>query len=786
VNRTTRPQSSPGFRRRGVTLVEMLVTVAMLVIIMTILVQVFQGATGALSAAQTIQQLDDQLKLLDSTIRADLSNVTATFTPPLKPSLNLGYFEYGENDYADIQGEDSDDYIRFTAQAPPGRPFTGRMWVNSTGTAGMNNENASTSTSPCPQPVTITSEYAEIIYFLRNGNLYRRVLLVAPELQSSIVPAVGNVPYGALNLPGANSFSPQTSPFSGGQVLSWQGVNDLSARPAGTGPNSTNAGITLASQAAQGIILNTLGDLTNRENRAFYSRFSNDFLTVSSTNGFTAGPDGIADDVNGDNVPDYYPTLYPGIFPSTAGGIGKGPGNNGNQLIFEPNYNSFSRGFLLDGNSNPLAAGFPFVFPGAYSQAQSLSSGQQIGWIHSPAPYSYVPGSGGGCTGTQFDASPLAYLQSLNHNPLDLGDNLPTLTNAGPVTLPAKQPTTGEKTTWWGFPTWRETLSPAWTDPTIQINVGNNLATAATPTQPAGLVPLSTTEVSNGAVNNFTSTIPRALLPPMTSVSPTFWRNNPDLFSDGYGDNNGVSAFFTSIFGVPADQPTAASLLWTTLSWEDDLIMTNVRSFDVKAYDNALGGYGDLGWGDDLRLYVPFQTASTYIGPAPPPAVSTAPYLGSGSPIVAPLQVTIWPPVSSGGVPYSTVSQTFAHEGRMPPLVEDLRFDAQYGPGVYGLPSGNTYTGNIGDDNPGIVRLRRVWDTWSTEYTQAPATGVNAATGANNGFPVGPPFTPPIYPSYPAPYPAPLLGIQIQIRVADPTNQRIKSITIRQDFSEKL
>ena len=37
------------------------------------------------------------------------------------------------------------------------------------------------------QPITITSEYAEIIYFLRNGNLYRRVLLVAPERQSSIV-----------------------------------------------------------------------------------------------------------------------------------------------------------------------------------------------------------------------------------------------------------------------------------------------------------------------------------------------------------------------------------------------------------------------------------------------------------------------------------------------------------------------------------------------------------------------------------------------------------------------
>ena len=31
--------------------------------------------------------------------------------------------------------------------------------------------------------------------------------------------------------------------------------------------------------------------------------------------------------------------------------------------------------------------------------------------------------------------------------------------------------------------------------------------------------------------------------------------------------------------------------------------MTGVRSFDVKAYDNSLAGYADLGWGDDLRNY---------------------------------------------------------------------------------------------------------------------------------------------------------------------------------------
>ena len=41
--------------------------------------------------------------------------------------------------------------------------------------------------------------------------------------------------------------------------------------------------------------------------------------------------------------------------------------------------------------------------------------------------------------------------------------------------------------------------------------------------------------------------------------------------------------------------------LWGVYGWEDDLVMTGVRSFDIKAYDNALAAYADLGWGDDPR-----------------------------------------------------------------------------------------------------------------------------------------------------------------------------------------
>ena len=238
--------------RRGVTLVEMLVTVAVLVIIMTVLVQIFQSATGALTAAQVIQDLDNQIKLLESTMRSDLGGATAHFTPPLDPTQNLGYFEYIENEFADTQGEDSDDCLRFTAQAPPGQPFTGRIWVTQPA-------NAQLFYNPNVQPVTVTSEYAEIIYFLRNGNLYRRVLLIAPELQTAIVPSVGNLASPSGGNVATASFTPTGL---GGVAVSWQGVNDLSAHPASTGPNS--ATVTQSSLAQHTIVLNSLSSLTNK------------------------------------------------------------------------------------------------------------------------------------------------------------------------------------------------------------------------------------------------------------------------------------------------------------------------------------------------------------------------------------------------------------------------------------------------------------------------------------------------------------------------------------------
>jgi len=694
-----RPRPTPtrtATPRRGVTLVEMLVAVALLVLMMTVIVQVFKAATDAVSASRTYQELDSSLRQLDGTIRNDLQNLTARLTPPLDPSKNLGYFEYIENSFADNQGEDTDDCLRLTVKAPEGQLFNGRMYT-STVPGGMSAAQAAYFYKT--QPITIQSQFAEVIYFLRNNNLYRRVLLVAPDRQSSVQQFQG--------------FRPGVF---GGTPVSWQGVNDLSAHTSPTLPVAAQPNI---------ILLNTLGDLTNRENRYASPVFLNDFGPNSSLD-----TGGLPDDSNIDTVPDYWPSLYPGAI--NAG------------LVNEPDP-------VTNRHLSPQYMPFPYVYQYAYSAPDTTVSPGLAGWIHTPDP---ALGQGS-----------IPLLNALNHGPEDLGDSLPT--------------PSGTQTSWM-FPTWRETMSQNWVAP-----FSYNTAGSINPTP--GLVAFDPTSTANANALSFLPYMTNALIP----GTATPYRVVPQPFTDGAGSTH------FAVSTLPAG--TAADALWSQ-TWEDDLIMVGVRSFDVKAYDDAFPGYVDLGWANDGRLWDPYLSgqvdpltnsawAPRYLTNAPGTNSTNAPY------------AFFWPPNQLATV-YDTagIYGTFAHEGRMPPLVEDYRLDPQYP-----LTNVGDYSVIHGGTVPPTIRMRRTWDSWSTDYTNAPATGVVNPTlsgpigGLNPGSPIGlgspyygsptgsaPYYAQPIYPSYPAPYPQALRGLQIKITVVDPRNQRSKQLTIRQDFSDKL
>ena len=162
----------------------------------------------------------------------------------------------------------------------------------------------------------------------------------------------------------------------------------------------------------------------------------------------------------------------------------------------------------------------------------------------------------------------LTYLQNINHNPLDTGDNLQHPGRAASQYLQ----------TWWGFPTWRETLSPFWVDPTVQVNM--------IPGQPASLIARLTRRGQQ-------------TLPSRSRPVPA----RDDGCDGGQlpGDPAAIQRWLR-IDHTASSRSAAPAALWSQYSWEDDLVMTGVRSFDIKAYDNSLAGYADLGWGDDPRV----------------------------------------------------------------------------------------------------------------------------------------------------------------------------------------
>lgn len=206
----TREAQSKRFRI-GYTLVEMVVAVALVTLIMVLLAQVFGLATGSMEKHRATSANDQQARTFVSILKGDLCARSFWYVYPFYPNMDpagatgvnydvderRGYFAVNEND----PNSSKDDTLSFTVDlssiACLHNDTSGlRGRVLALGTASnaylQNNHNQPEFDDGYPYLNGLgLSRMAEIMYFVRNGNLYRRTMLLRDAYDDSDVTPSG-------------------------------------------------------------------------------------------------------------------------------------------------------------------------------------------------------------------------------------------------------------------------------------------------------------------------------------------------------------------------------------------------------------------------------------------------------------------------------------------------------------------------------------------------------------------------------------------------------------------
>ncbi|WP_146508893.1 hypothetical protein [Thalassoglobus neptunius] len=198
--RTNRSQNLA--QRAGFTLVEMLVSTALVVLIMLMFAQIYGSAVGSITEQRGLANNDQKARQFDTTIRRDLQSMTfrqPSFPygevrgivplgpgdgPIVDPANQRGFLYYSENDFND----QTDDVLHLTTMVKIGQRGDAESKDQRQGFVGRAANLAGTDTN---QPDADDGEIgnglglsraAEVVYFMRNGNLYRRQLLLRDPL----------------------------------------------------------------------------------------------------------------------------------------------------------------------------------------------------------------------------------------------------------------------------------------------------------------------------------------------------------------------------------------------------------------------------------------------------------------------------------------------------------------------------------------------------------------------------------------------------------------------------
>lgn len=205
-----------GQRPSGFTLVEMLVAVTLVLLMMTIFAGIFQSATGSISKMKGFAENDQKARMLDTILRTDLVNRSMTKVYPWVPGTSAATFDplyqsapYEPDELVERQGyfhysdgqpdDDTDDVLQWTTDVRVIRDIARdqtllnarSVQLTRPGIANANllaNQNqpvfddaraifdASIPANKLRTDRATTSVAAEVVYFLRRGVLYRRVM----------------------------------------------------------------------------------------------------------------------------------------------------------------------------------------------------------------------------------------------------------------------------------------------------------------------------------------------------------------------------------------------------------------------------------------------------------------------------------------------------------------------------------------------------------------------------------------------------------------------------------
>ncbi len=185
--------------RAGFTLVEMLVSVTLVLLMMTMFAQIFSVATSSVSKQRVISENDQKARSISTVIRGDVAKRTFTYPFPFYPGEDsatsptpfgsrAGYIYLNTNDPASF----ADDFLQFTVdsrlltQNKDATEYYGKAasLADFNDTGGNRASLPSSPNQPDVDGGSLSPDYsasspaAQVAYFIRNGNLYRRVVLI--------------------------------------------------------------------------------------------------------------------------------------------------------------------------------------------------------------------------------------------------------------------------------------------------------------------------------------------------------------------------------------------------------------------------------------------------------------------------------------------------------------------------------------------------------------------------------------------------------------------------------